>query len=130
MNSRRSSIGATTPLKLRPRSSVETPPTNFVFDTGNLEDGIEEQNIAMADGTVVGSERAYRMFNPNPDLFGTELTEDFRSRDGKGLQTYHIVDNILHLVDESSPLYGYFVDTSSGDHVPRSIDEVIHNLPI
>ena len=56
MNSRRSSIGASTPLKLRPRSNVETPPNNFVIDTGSWEDGIEERKIVIADDTVIGSE--------------------------------------------------------------------------
>ena len=76
MNSRRSSIGATTPLKLRPRSSVETPPNNFVIDTGSWEDGIEERKIVMADDTVIGSERVCRMFSPDPGLHGTDVIED------------------------------------------------------
>ena len=130
MNSRRSSIGATTPLKLRPRSSVETPPNNFVIDTGSLEDGIEERKIVMADDTVIGSERVYRMFRPDPGLYGTDVMEDPFSSAGKELQTFHLVTYILQLSDELSPLYGYFCDTSSEDHLPRSIDDIIHNLPI
>ena len=54
MNSRRSWIGATTPLKLRPRSSVETPPNNFVIDTGSLEDGIEERKENFHYHSLVG----------------------------------------------------------------------------
>ena len=115
MNSRRSSIGATTPLKLRPRSSVETPPNTFVIDTGSLEDGIEERKIVMADDTVIGSERVYRTFRPDPGLCGVDVMEDPSSSAGRELQTFHLVTYILQLSDESSPLYGYFVDTSSGD---------------
>ena len=61
---------------------------------------------------MVGSERAYRMFNPDPDLFGTDILEDYLSDYGKELQIYHIVKNILQLSDETSPLYNYFVNTT------------------
>ena len=99
MNSRRSSIGATTPLKLRPKSSVETPPNNFVIDTGSLEDGIEERKIVMADGNVIGSERVYRMFRPDPGLCGIDVMEDPSSSAGRELQTFHLVTYILQLSD-------------------------------
>ena len=84
----------------------------------------------MADDTVIGSERAYRMFSPDPGLYGTDVIEDPFSSAGKEIQTFHLVTYILQLSDELSPLYGYFCDTSLEDHLPRSIDDIIHNLPI
>ena len=100
--SRRTSVAPRTPMRPRRNSMAPKPSSNLLRYTGSWDIGITDRDVKKDDGTIVGQERVYLMWEEDTASCPTSKSSDDSTVVANGIQrrqVHHLSSGILCLTD-------------------------------